>query len=369
MSDRRSVFSLPRVASGVGLLLALAACNGETPGDATARELGQARQALIGGFHADSPALDHVGALVSVNRSTGAVNSFCGATLIAPETAVTAKHCARDVVRLDATGFDLFFGVGPNGLASDRLVPIAALEFAPGDAGGFLGIGRDAAVVHLDFAPGIPPAEPRGLDASFEGVSMVTLGYGVFGASGANDDRRRIGRDTVAATSGNALEVMLGSFENFVEWRVTHQVSDADFLAEHVGDPALAARLPQLTAEFDSPLLPEHEAVTGLAPGDTQMCRGDSGGPLALVAPSGVWEVYGVASATLDSERKACDFGTIFATFGPVTLPFLQAAQGWRDPCGELDAAGVCDGASARRCETNLGAGIRRVVEEACSTR
>jgi hypothetical protein len=113
--------------------------------------------------------------------------------------------------------------------------------------------------------------------------------------------------------------------------------------------------------------LPEHEVVTGLAPGDTQVCRGDSGGPLALVAADGGWQVYGVASATLDSDRKSCDFGTIFATFGPVTLPFLEQARAWVDACGELGATPVCEGTVARRCETDLSAGVRRVVEEPCA--
>jgi hypothetical protein len=354
---------------GLGAAALVGGC-GDAPGGAawsSGAELGQARAAIIGGFHATSHALDLMGALVSVNPSSGAVNSFCGATLIGAQTAVTAKHCAEDVRTLAASGLELFFGVGPDGLDSDVLVPIAALEFAPGDTGGFLGIGRDVGVVHLDFSPGIEPAEPRTLDASFVGVSMVSVGYGVFGASGANDDQRRIGRETVAATSGNALEVMFGSFENFVEWRVTDQITDADFLAEHATDPALIARLPELTQEFDTPLLPEHEAVAGLAPTDTQTCLGDSGGPLALIDAAGRWQVYGVASAGTNSARIFCDFGTLYATFGPVTLPFLQAAQAWTDPCGESDAAGSCDGAIARRCQTNLGAGTRQLVEDDCA--
>jgi hypothetical protein len=350
--------------------LALGACSSEEPAAIPSDEaaLGQARQSIIGGFLAPSPALDHFGALVTINRANGSRNAFCGATLISTDTAVTAKHCARNVIQLPARGQDLFFGVGPNGLASDRLIPIAAVELAPGDTGGFLGIGSDVAVVHLDApAAGLTPAVPRALDASFEGVSMVALGYGVFGASGANDDRRRIGRVTVAATSGNALEHMVGSFENFVEYRHTGNVTDADFLAEHGSDPVVAARLPALAAEFDLPLLPEHEAVTGLAPGDTQVCRGDSGGPLALFAADGTWQVHGVASGSLEAERLSCDFGAIFATFGPETMPFLEQAIAWVDPCGERGAAAVCEGDVARRCETDLTAGVRRLVEEPCA--
>ncbi|MET0412429.1 MAG: trypsin-like serine protease [Polyangiaceae bacterium] len=347
--------------------LVLSACSVEDPASVGAPELGQAQQSIIGGFLAPSPELDHFGALVAINRANGSRNAFCGATLISADTAVTAKHCARNVLQLPARGQDLFFGVGPNGIASERLIPIAAVELAPGDTGGFLGIGSDVAVVHLDAATGLTPAVPRALDASFEGVSMVAIGYGVFGASGANDDRRRIGRVTVAATSGNALEHMVGSFENFVEYRLTGNVSDADFLAQHGSEPEVAARLPALEIEFDLPLLPGHEAVTGLDPGDTQLCRGDSGGPLALFAADGTWQVHGVASATLDSERLSCDFGTIFATFGPEAMAFLEQARAWLDPCGDLGAAAVCEGEVARRCETDLTTGVRRVVEEPCA--
>lgn len=348
--------------------LVLSACSAEEPASVAEPELGQVQQSIIAGFLAPSPALDHFGALVAINRANGSRNAFCGATLISADTAVTAKHCARNVIQLPARGQDLFFGVGPNGIASDQLIPIAAVELAPGDTGGFLGIGSDVGIVHLDVpAAGLTPAVPRALDPSFEGVSMVALGYGVFGASGANDDRRRIGRVTVAATSGNALEHMVGSFENFVEYRVTGKVTDADFLAERGSDPEVVALLPALEAEFDLPLLPGHEAVTGLAPGDTQLCRGDSGGPLALFAADGTWQVHGVASATLESGRVSCDFGTIFATFGPETMPFLEQASAWVDPCGGLGAAAVCEDGVARRCETDLTAGVRRVVEASCA--
>jgi hypothetical protein len=350
----------------LGASLALPACSGDAPAEAELA-LGQARQGIIAGFGAESSLFDFTGSLLAVRRSTGARNSFCGAALIAPETAVTAKHCAEDLATLEAGGYDLFYGIGANGVAPDVSIPIAAFEVAPGRAGGFLGIGSDVAVVHLASPAGTAPARLAALDDSFLGVSLVTLGYGAFGGSGANDDQRRSGRETVAATSGNALEIMLGSFENFVQWRLTAQVSDADYLAEHEGDIELAARLPQLLRDYASPLLPEHEVVTGLAPGDTQMCRGDSGSPLSLLDDTGVWHVYGVASATLDSKRKSCDFGTVFATFGPETMPFLERALGWADPCGELGAVGSCDGAVARRCETVLASAVRRVVEEPCA--
>jgi hypothetical protein len=67
------------------------------------------------------------------------------------------------------------------------------------------------------------------------------------------------------------------------------------------------------------------------------------------------------------SLRSACDFGTVYSTFGPVTLAFLQAERGWTDPCGDVDAAGVCEGAIARRCESSFTGGFRRLASEDCA--
>ena len=61
-----------------------------------------------------------------------------------------------------------------------------------------------------------------------------------------------------------------------------------------------------------------------------------------------------------------CDFGQVFATFGPETYPFVRAAASWTDPCGDVDARGECDGAIARRCETSFASAVRRLTERDC---
>lgn len=83
-------------------------------------------------------------------------------------------------------------------------------------------------------------------------------------------------------------------------------------------------------------LLEDHEAVTGSGPHDTRMCEGDSGGPLMRVGPSGEWLTYGVAAPRdeVETKRDRCEYGSVFATFGPVTFEFLE------------------DGAVLSRCET-----------------
>jgi hypothetical protein len=341
--------------------LSLTACSGDGPDPAIA----ETARDIIGGFHADSPALDHVGALVAIDPLTNEPFEFCSSTLIGPETVVTAKHCAVVLPDAQFAGFGVAWAVGPDVQEATELIPIAAVETAPGDVGGFVAMGRDVALVHLDRPSSIPPATPQLFTDALIGTAMVSVGYGVHGASGISDEHRRIGRETVAGTEGRALELLLGSFENFVEWAFTGQVTDADFLATLPPDDP---NIPILRDQFDALLLfDQHEAVTGLAPTDTQSCFGDSGGPLARFTRNGGWQTYGVVSGGLSSLRSACDFGSVFSTFGPETFAFIEASLDWVDPCGDVSASGACDGNVAVTCETNFIGNIRRLVEVDCS--
>jgi hypothetical protein len=358
--------ALGRATSGAPLVLSLSAtaCGaGDRPGDT--REAG-ASFAIIRGVVAPSPELDHTGALMYRSRGTGALGPLCTATLISPETVVTAKHCISVLPIFESMGLDVLFAVGPDHDAPIDLIPVAAVAGAPGDEGGEGGYGRDVAVAHLDRpVVGVTPAVARPFTADLLGVTMVTLGYGMSSADGAIDGLRRIGRETVEAVSGLTYEAMFGDFESFAERMVTNQITDFDIL------PTLSeGDLAELQALYASGvLLDQHEAVTGRTPGDTQSCHNDSGGPLALPSPQGGWEVYGVVSAGPDSSRSICDFGQVFATFGPVTFPFLEREQQWSDPCGDVDAGGLCEGDVAVRCQTGFNPAERRLVEDDCAAR
>lgn len=348
------------VCSSFALLLA-SGCGG--PADTT--DFTQRQQDIIGGFHASSAALNHTGALVLIGGLSGELVPFCSSTLIGPETVVTAKHCAQllPFIELNQLG-SVAWAAGPRATAPLELIPIAAVDTAPGDVGGFVGLGRDTAIVHLDRPTSIVPAVPKLADASLVGKAMVSIGYGVYGAGGNSDDQRRIGRETVAGIEGRTFEVMFGSFENFVEWAFTGQVTPEDFLATIPPDDPF---LEFLRHEFDTVVLfDQHEAITGLAPTDTQSCFGDSGGPLALFKRNGVTETYGVVSGGLSSVRMVCDFGTVFSTFGPQTIAFLESSLEWVDPCGEVSSEGQCDGNVARNCDTNFNGNIRRLTEADC---
>jgi len=350
---------------GVAAVLAglpLAACSGE---GADMSSPTQREQDIIGGFRADSPALNHVGALVAIDPLTGEPFEFCSSTLIGPETVVTAKHCAVVLPDAQVQGFGLAWAAGPDAQEPAELIPIAAVETAPGDVGGFVAMGRDVALVHLDRPTSIAPATPQPFTDALIGTSMISVGYGVYGASGASDDHRRIGRETVAGTEGRAFELILGDFESFIEWVFTGQVTPEDFLATFPpDDPTIEL----LRDQFDALVLfDQHEAVTGLEPSDTQSCFGDSGGPLARFTRAGGWDTFGVVSGGLSSLRSVCDFGTVFSTFGPETFAFIEDSLDWVDPCGDVSPSGTCDDNVAVTCETNFVGNIRRLVQVDCT--
>ncbi len=322
------------------------------------------QQSIIGGFAAIDAALNHTGLLVALDPSTGNYEAVCTATLLTAETAVTAKHCA-DILYYIPTGWRFAIVLGPDGEAPEEILEVVAFDVSAPYSGGFAGEGSDVAVMHLDTPASSPDhfPEPRPSSDLELGRSMVTLGYGVFGASGASDLARRIGRETVEATEGLALEAIFGDFESFVEWFFTGQVTDEDILEELEGDPFLDYLLEEYESIY---LLEEHEAVTGLQPRDTQSCYGDSGSPLLRLTHEGVWETYGVVSGGFGSLRSICDFGTVFSTFGPEAFTFITQAMEWEDPCGDVPTAGVCDGNTAVTCTTDVLEGVREVSEQDC---
>jgi hypothetical protein len=196
---------------------------------------------------------------------------------------------------------------------------------------------------------------------------MVTLGYGISSAAGAIDGLRRIGRETVSKLDGRALEGLFGDFETFVELTVTLDATDTDFIPLVEADPSLAD-LDALQAEYDATLLlPGYEVVTGKAPGDTQSCELDSGGPLARVTPQGTWQSYGVVSAGPRLPRPICAFGQVFAVFGPDTFAFLEAERQWTDPCADVDIEGTCSGDVLLRCDSSFERNVRELVSEDCA--
>lgn len=327
-----------------------------------------ARQTLdiIGGTPAATEAFDHTGALLYRVRASGAGGLLCSATLIGAETVVTAKHCVAPLVAFERVGIDVGWARGSDFNAPGDIIPIAAFARAPLEQGGAFGYGSDVAVVHLARPVDIVPALPRPFTSDLLGQTLVTVGYGISTADGAVDGLRRAGRETVSAIDGNIYQAFFGDFETFVEWWETGLTSDTDYLAVIAENPG-SVDLDALVAEYASwSLLAQHEAVAGTSTDDTQSCTGDSGGPLGRVTDDGRFETFAVVSGGPSSTLSVCDYGQVFATFGPSTYPFVAAAANWTDPCGDVDARGECDGTVARRCQTSFASAVRQLVADDC---
>lgn len=301
-------------------------------------------------------------------RRNGATGPLCTASALGPETLVTAKHCISVMPSFERIGVDVFWVRGDDFNQPDESIQIVAVAGAPGGERGVLGYGRDVGVAHLEQPDlGAPSIALAPFSADLLGASMVTLGFGASSANGVVDGKRRIGRETVSAIEGLSYTAFFGTFESFVEINVTGEITDLDILPVVEANPELVD-LEALRQEFEgSGLIPGYEVVTGRAPGDTQSCSLDSGGPLARVNSAGEWEAYGVVSGGIQLERPLCAFGQVFAVFGPNTLEFLEAERAWEDPCGDVGGAGSCEGDVLRRCETSFAQSSRRVVEQDCA--
>jgi hypothetical protein len=352
----------------VAAALSASACGSD---DGAAVALCPLRQPIIRGSVADSSELNHTGALVAVEPGTGQRRWFCTATLIGPESVVTAKHCTSTIFDAEEQGLEVDWLSGPSMADAAELIPIAALELTPPGRDGFLRIGRDLAVAHLDRPTRIRPVQLAPLSDDQIGQTLLLIGYGVFDAEGGEDGVRRRGNVTLAALHGSIYRAMFGDFESYVEWSFTAEATDFDYLSVFTpdSDPLDRFVLQGLQEDFDSErLLDGYEAVAGgRRPGDAQSCVGDSGGPLARRASDGSWQSYGVVSGSLFSTSSACDFGTVFATFGPDSLAFVHDALAWQDPCADVPVEGECRGSVAVRCETSLLDDRRELVQRDCA--
>jgi Trypsin len=369
---------------------------------------------IIGGFAANDPVLDAIGSLV-IHFDSGPFppsggEELCGATLIGSETVLTAKHCAQIVPLLISFGARLTFAVGPSSGVPKREVNIASLELAPGDVGGFVGVGHDVSVMHLESPiTDLTPVDMAVPSDDQIGQPFAAIGYGVQDNSGANGTRR-LGKQTLRSLRGRVFETLFGNFDNFLAWfedgTVPPDSADGGAGSDGTGgtgtggtgtggdgtggdgtggasgtggrpgrpgvDGGIIFPVPVTVEEiarqiYDTTVLDEgYEVVTGGAPGDAQPCFGDSGSSL-IRRQDGKFVSFGVVSGGVGSRESICDLGTVYATFGAGVLEFLQAAKQWTDPCGDLDSRGTCDGNVATRC-TNLVEGRRRIVTFDCGS-
>ncbi len=346
----------------------LAACGTEstsTPVDQSTQD----SKEIIGGFDARAKVLDAVGTVGTIDDS-GNYSFFCTATLITPDTVLTARHCAMVIdTSSPLYGMKLvnlipiYFAVGADATKPAKVVEAIAADLSPVDQGGWVAMGNDVAVYHLiqpitDDAP--IKVATGALAATDVNKGFAMVGYGskdnYEDLTGYLSSTRATGKATLRALEGKDFELMYGNYETFFKFMVS------------VYGLAIATEYEDvIRGWYDGyKVLSGYEAYTGHVAGDAQACHGDSGGPL-LGREKGEKAIFGVASGVFFSSQLTCDMGTFYGTIGAETQTFIKQAVRYTDPCGHgLTAAGYCDGDVAIRC-SDKWEGDRRVTELDCS--
>jgi len=306
-----------RTATALALASLATACVADDPDSAA--ELGGSEAAIVGGVPAFSRSLDAVGS-INKRRASGRFTQHCTGTLIAPTVVLTAQHCieAEGPGEAPPSPAELQFAIGFDSTAPRRVVPVRSVAAERTiDEGGFVRLGTDVAVLHLaEPVTDIAPLRIAPFDDGRAGQRFTLLGYGVQDTDDSPSDpffsKRLAGTHTLRGPShGKILELMFGSFENFVS-----QLPD---LPDFEGVPEA-----DLRDAFDFfSLLDGEEAVFGGAPGDADACFGDSGGPM-IKNVGGKLTIFGVTSGGFASARQGCGNGAIFAVFGPASRAFVE---------------------------------------------
>lgn len=301
-------------------------------------------QDLIAGADAVGAEFDAVGLIVS-QLNDGTV-SMCTGTLIAPTVVLTAKHCAMRSPGQEGSPTNVQVGrvlflIGANG--QHPIAGAQASEATPSFLyqGGYTSLGSDVALYTLaQPIRGIEPLKVADLPPGPEDVNtpFLAVGYGRQDAAGHNGTRKK-GQVTLRMVSGAPGPLAFPTADDYVA-----------FVLSSMGNPPIsAAQKEALKQRYLAPLSDSYEVYAGGAAGDSQVCHGDSGGPL-LRNENGKWVVHGVASTTMAESNNLCQRGGMYAVFGASTRQLIASKLG--DVCGIDGATGqlVCGLAAAPVC-------------------
>jgi V8-like Glu-specific endopeptidase len=352
-------------------------------------------QDLVGGFSANDPALNAVGSLMIRYRDWGD-SQLCTAVLVQDNMAITAKHCVEVFDQSLGSDATVVFAIGPDGFAPTRVVEVVDYEKGPISTGGYVDRGHDVGVLHLgERITDITPLPYHKITDAAVGLKFTGIGYGEQDSNGSFGTRK-LGTLTLKARKGKTLEIMAGSFAHYFELvaeqplpescsyddedaGVSPPLLDAGLIPPPRGgsggfggegseDP-LCSYAEELRERYDSQFLEAMtEVVVGGAPGDSQPCYGDSGGPLLRKRNDGTLSVWGVTSGIIGVQSGRCHpYGSVYAALDTTVTDFFDKAKEWVDPCDGLSAAGRCSGAVAERC-TTIAEGKRRRLAFDCAS-
>jgi secreted trypsin-like serine protease len=294
---------------------------------------------VINGVDAPDAKYDAVGALViELNDHSG--EELCTGTLIAPNVVLTAKHCSMADFTKEGSPTHIqdakvYFVIGSDLQHPKDVAQATAVQPSYIWGGGFTGIGSDVAIYTLSknitsVAPIPVAATPPG--KADENKKYTAIGYGIQDQAGTTGTRKK-GTVTVRLTSGAPAPLAFPTPDDYVA-----------FYQKQSTTPLTDAQKAQIKDAWKAPMSDGYEIYVGGATGDSQICHGDSGGPLLEETPTGM-VVHGVASTTMDQEaNQFCKSGGMYAVFGPDTRDLIATKT--NDHCG-VEASGYQCGLSA----------------------
>ncbi len=343
-------------------------------------------QPIIGGVAAKSASLDAVGALMH-RETDGSFRYYCTATLVASRLVLTAKHCAPTQGSGDEGAEDTYFGIGEDSHAPKLTAKVVRAWESGLSQGGFISRGSDVALLVLDraitdIAP-LPVADGH-VSTSLVGERVSAVGFGIRDLA-KTEGNRRAGTLTIRATSGSPYQTLFPTADALVAFTSTE--------ASRFYDPTLDEAT--VRALWDFTLLPDHEVMVGIAPGDAQPCSGDSGGPLVARFNGGLAVVAVVSgSPKLKDPAARCGvLGQIYSTFpadvqtmfdeaaaaargteGPTRVHVAEILEGssstvpeasGQDRCGAVPIPGNCQDGAIIRCVSS-DEGAPRITRTDC---
>jgi len=297
---------------------ALSGCSGEA--DQPPEQVSDATQAIIGGTPAVGDKYLAVGSLVEALEDpyygTLVFNVFCSATLVGPQSVVTARHCTPFIDNPTYPDLSIYFAVGDNGYFADQYIPVTGYEAAPPtkkpNGGLLLDGGRDVAVVHLASEPaGVVPAKLGRFHKHMLGQKFELVGFG------RNDDFNDGARYSGVAKARQMHGLWYSALFNHNPWEYWNWYwTDANT------DPTWKeGREWWRTYRLET----DYELLIGGRSGEALGCYGDSGGPMVRGNSAENLTVYGVGFASEASKSRVCDKGSAYLVFHKQNIwNFLQ---------------------------------------------